>query len=75
MFLIFGESEPRRSYKHGSYKKKCTLYYFLNTPMSYPTTPSRQLIISTRALEEGTGHLQPIRIDYKCYSDQSEKRI
>ena len=23
MFLIFGKSEAQRSYKHGSYKKKC----------------------------------------------------
>ena len=31
MFLYFGKSEPQRSYKHGSYKKKkCILEAFLS---------------------------------------------
>ena len=39
--------------------------------MSYPKTP----VLDSLELEEETGGLQPIRIDYNCYSLQSEKRI
>ena len=75
MFLIFGKSEAQRSYKHGSYKKSvhCTVFEYAYVLSQNPS--ARQLRISTHALEEETGGLQPIRIDYNCYSLQSEKRI
>ena len=75
MFLIFGKSEAQCSYKHGSYKKSvhCTVFEYAYVLSHNPS--ARQLRISPHALEEGTGGLQPIRINHNCYSDQSEKRI
>ena len=55
--------------------KKVYTVLFLNTPVLSQNPSARQLRISTHALEEETGGLQPIRIDYNCYSLQSEKRI
>ena len=36
MFLNFGNTEPERSYKHGSYKKKKCVMFWLTTKNVFP---------------------------------------